>query len=349
MTNKALGSISISSLDKYIGVIIEAVQDVNPDNHASFRAGILGTLVSSLRHIRNFHCNRHDIQDTLEDSLNSRVSMGKIFVSDMHQAYLAGSIVAKSAHPTFFAHIPKSGGSSMWHQLASLLNQANLTIGSSWNVLDVNEAVEESTFSFRRLQLLLGSQVSNACELALKAPGKAVVHIHSPSGISKAVCNSNWITIFRNPEGRVASAFRHWARIQIKKGMPLDPSSYRDFWSDSNLLIKEWLQYNPSRHRVIVLNFEDIKNICGPFQGMLLGIGVPPVGIEDYAETKTGNDRKLSVWQKLLRGSHSEFLIIGLPRSLLKNPAIPAKMGQPPSPDAMSTGAQRLPVLLRDD
>ena len=36
-------------------------------------------------------------------------------------------------------------------------------------------------------------------------------------------------------------------------------------------------------------------------------------------------------------------------KSLLKNPAISAKMGQLPSPDARSPGAQRLPVLLRVD
>jgi hypothetical protein len=34
-------------------------------------------------------------------------------------------------------------------------------------------------------------------------------------------------------------------------------------------------------------------------------------------------------------------------KSSLKNLAISAKMGQLPSPDARSTGAQRLPVLLR--
>ena len=36
-------------------------------------------------------------------------------------------------------------------------------------------------------------------------------------------------------------------------------------------------------------------------------------------------------------------------KSLLKNPPKSAKMGQLPSPDARSPGAQRLPVLLRVD
>ncbi|QPN59729.1 hypothetical protein H8F24_17535 [Synechococcus sp. CBW1002] len=42
-------------------------------------------------------------------------------------------------------------------------------------------------------------------------------------------------------------------------------------------------------------------------------------------------------------------LTMKLLRSLLKNPAISARMGQLSSPDARSTGAQRLPVLLRVD
>ena len=36
-------------------------------------------------------------------------------------------------------------------------------------------------------------------------------------------------------------------------------------------------------------------------------------------------------------------------KSLLKNPVVSAKMGQLPSGDARSAGAQRLPVLLRVD
>lgn len=293
MTNKKLGSIPLSSLDEYIGTVIRAIQDIDPDSHASYRAVILESLMSSLRHIRDFNCYQQKMQDDLKDPLDSRVSMRKIFISDMHQAYLAGSIVSKSAHPTFFAHIPKSGGSSVWHELASLLNQSNLAIGCNWNVLDANEAVEESTYSLKKLQVLLGSQALNARELALKAPGKAVIHIHTPGGINQVLSNSNWITIFRNPEDRIASTFRHWARIRLEKGLSIDHSTIHEFWSDKNLLIKQWLAYDPSHHRVIVLNFEDIKNKCGPIQAMLLGVGVPPVSIMNYSATRTGNDQKL--------------------------------------------------------
>jgi hypothetical protein len=293
MTNKAIESNSLSSLNAYIGAIIAAVQDVSPDHPPTYRASILGSLINSLRHIRDFRGDRYYMQDPLKASGDSQVSSGKFFVSDMYQAYLAGSTVAISGYPTFFAHIPKSGGSSTWHQLASLLNQANLTVGSNWNVLDVHQDVEEPTPSLRCIQILLGTQTSNACALALKAPGKAFIHIHAPGGIGQAICHSNWITMFRKPEDRIASVFRHWAKFRLKNGLPLDPPPHRAFWSDQNLVIKEWLQYNPSRHRVIVLNFKDITNRCGPFQGMLLGIGVPPVTMLDYTETKTCNDQNL--------------------------------------------------------
>ena len=58
-----------------------------------------------------------------------------------------------------------------------------------------------------------------------------------------------------------------------------------------------------------------------------------------WSGTKTGKARVVPL-------SHQVVQVI---MSLLKNPAVSAKMGQLPSPDARSAGAQRLPVLLRVD
>lgn len=230
-----------------------------------------------------------------------------------------------------FLHIGKTGGSSFWHSFANeLKNNSTYAITDAYHqsTLDFNSPAHQTA----ALEKIMGLFVKTDLK-------KLFVHYHSEVGnIKELLPSCGYILIYRNPEDRMKSGFRHWYSIQSAErktnvnnfhkaffslGLDKVVSGSLGFHEQEEQPSKEFITFFQSN--ILAVHFNDFIGNSDIMHTIseTLGIGnIKPIHVEETITDKSmgevletakkNNPEFLSEWNKRVEREKVWFQALGL-------------------------------------